>query len=49
MVTAGRVLDQHGVRVDEAAVAGVELDVIADQLRADHILLPVNDMLCPGH
>jgi hypothetical protein len=36
------------VLVDEAAVAGVELDAVADQLRAHHLLLLVNDVLGSG-
>jgi hypothetical protein len=48
LVTAGWVLDHYGVLVEEAAVAGVKLDVIADQLRPDKVALAVNDVLCTG-
>ena len=46
LVASYRVLDQHGVLVDKPAVTGVELDAVADQLRADNVLLLVNDV--PG-
>jgi hypothetical protein len=36
------------VLVDEAAVAGVELDAVADQLRADDVLLLADHVLGAG-
>ena len=38
-LAAGGFLDQHGVRVDEAAVALDEVDAVAHELRPDDVLL----------
>jgi hypothetical protein len=47
-VTTDLVLDHDGVLVDKAAVAGVELDAVAHQLRSDHVLLLADDVLGAG-
>ena len=42
------VLDQHGVRVDEPAVALDQIDAVAHQLRSDHVLLLADDVRGAG-
>ena len=42
--TAGLVIDADGVRVDETAVPGVEVDPVAHQLTAHHVLLLGDDV-----
>ena len=47
-VRPGSVLDDNGVRVDESAVPGVEVDPVAHQLTAHHVLLLGDDVLGAG-